>query len=316
MKIGVISNPRSRRNRSLQSKVDATLARSPDIVHEHLYDFGSLNDALGRLAQAGVELLVINGGDGTVGAVVTEIFVNKAFRRTPLLAVLPGGTSNTIAGDVGLRGNPIGSLERLLATEANGFGADKIVSRALIRIDYAGDRPPVCGFFFGTAAICDATLLRRRLFPQRWLPDALAAAMTLVGVLAGAALGRPGVLSGQDIGVELNREARAVQAYTVLIVTTLNRILLGSFPFWGSGEGALKLTSIGAPAAGIVRHAYRLLYGRDRSKLPKSTYFSANAARVELHMDCPFNLDGEFYQPVNSEAVILSCPYTAEFLRC
>jgi diacylglycerol kinase family enzyme len=316
MKIGVLGNPQSRRNRKLLPAIEALLGRHEDVLYIRLQHFGELEAALRRFAAAGVGLLIISGGDGTISATLTQIFAHDVFAEPPRLAILPGGTSNTIAGDVGLRGSPLDALERCLRTVTQEPETCEQVERSAIRLDYDREKPAVCGMFFGTAAVCDAIVLRRRLFPQKWLPDPIAAAMTLAVVLGTAALGRPGVLSGQSIAVNLDGVAAGPRQYTIVIATTLERILLGGDPFWGTGPGVIKFTSIGSPPRGLVRHAYRLLYGRDRERLPPATYASAAADRVTLHMDCPFNLDGEFYEPGPGGEVILSRTPPARFIRC
>lgn len=316
MKIGVLGNPQSRRNRKLLPAIETLLGRHDNVIYTRLDRFDELEAVLRRFAAAGVELLIISGGDGTISAILTQIFEHAVFAGHPRLAILPGGTSNTIAGDVGLRGRPLDALERCLHTFAHAPDTCELVERNLIRVDYAREKPAVCGMFFGTAAVCDAIVLRRRLFPQKWLPDPIAAAMTLAVVLGTAALGRPGVLSGQSIAVNLGGVPADRRQYTIVIATTLERILLGGDPFWGAGPGAIKFTSIASPPRALVRYAYRLLYGRDRERLPPATYASAAADRITLNMDCPFNLDGEFYEPGPGGRVILSRTPPARFIRC
>lgn len=316
MKIGVLGNPLSRRNRKLLPAIEALLARHTDVIYARLDRFDELGETLRRFAEAGVELLIINGGDGTIAATLTEIFEHGIFAVPPLFAILPGGTSNTIAGDVGLQGHPVDALERCLRAAAQAPEVCEVIERSLIRVDYDRSKPAVCGMFFGTAAVCDAIVLRRRLFPQKWLPDPIAAAMTLAVVLGNAAVGRPGVLSGQTIGIDAAGNSTPARQYTIVIATTLEKILLGGHPFWGEQRGAIKLTSIGSPPRGIVRHAYRLLYGRDRDRLPPATYASTAADRITLNMDCPFNLDGEFYAPGSGAELILTRTPPARFVRC
>lgn len=318
MKIGVLSNPLSRRNLKHLRAVKECVARYDSVLHAELSDFGQLGETLAAFAAGGVELVVINGGDGTVSAVMTEIFERGGFTTIPTLAVLPGGTSNTIAGDVGLSGKPVDALRRLFAIVEGDDIEPYIETRRLIRVDYDSERGAVVGMFFGTAAICDAIALRRRMFPQRWIPDPVAGALTLLYVLGSALIGHSadGVLSGETIAIDVDGAKSAATPYNVVIVTTLERIFLGSSPFWGEGSGGLKLTSIRSPAQGLVRHAYRLLYGRDKSALPDATYRSENAQRIIFDMHCPFNLDGEFIQPADGARLSLTDTHNARFLRC
>ena len=128
--------------------------------------------------------------------------------------------------------------------------------------------------------------------------------------------GREDVLQGYSIGIELEVGAEPATDFSVLLVTTLRSIFLGSSPFWGDGDGRLKFTSIRYPAIGLARNAYRVLYGRDKSRLPQATYRSALADRIALSMRCTFNLDGEFFQPAPDTAVTLTSPSAARFVQC
>lgn len=316
-KIGVLSNPLSRNNLKHLGELQKFFGEHQDVLHLQLTDFNSLPSVLRDFAEQAVDILVINGGDGTVSAVLTELFEHRAFPEPPLLAVLPGGTSNTIAKDVGLRGDPLRALDRLFVEVAGGSYVNSVVARGLIRVHYDATKPAVVGMFFGTAAICDAIALRRRIFPQQWLPDAIAGALTLIFVLAHIIAGHGGrVLSSQPIGIDVDERKHAVSRYSLVMVTTLRRVFLGSSPFWGGGERALKITSVRSPMTGLARHAYRLLYGRDKHKLPSATYQSENGDRLELRMACSFNLDGEFFQPSTDSSVTLTGPYTGRFVQC
>lgn len=316
MKIGVLSNPLSRRNLKRSREVAEFLVQCEGVVHVELFDFASLGSVLSKFSASGVELLVVNAGDGTVSAVLTEIYEHRVFANPPIVAVLPGGTSNTIAGDVGLRGDRVKSLRRLLAVVEREEVEAHVAVRRLIRIQYDPDRPARWGMFFGTASICDAITLHRRMFPQRWIPDPLAGALTLARVLGGLVVGRSGVLISHRIGVDLDGNIEPATSYVVIIVTTLARIFLGSSPFWGVAEGGLKFTSIRSPVRGLIRHAYRFLYGRDKDQLPAATYHSASAERISLQMDGPFSLDGEFFKPAAGCAVVLTATAAARFVQC
>jgi diacylglycerol kinase (ATP) len=316
-KIGVLSNPLSRSNKRHLRGVEEFLALHQDVIHLRLENFELLHGLLLEFAAADVDVLVINGGDGTISAVLTEIFEREAFAQPPIIAVLPGGTSNTIARDVGMLGNRVSSLRRLVHIVRTADCQRYVQERPLIRVSYDQEASAVVGMFFGTAGVCDAVSLRRRIFPQSWIPDPLAGGLTLLYVLANVIIGRlERVLTSHEIDVAFDPDAHCPQRYSALIATTLKRIFLGSYPFWGDTRQNLHVTSIRSPASDLVRQAYRLLYGKDKQNLPTSTYRSESVECVELHMQCAFNLDGEFFNPSPNTPVALSSAYTARFLQC
>jgi len=103
--IGLITNPHSRRNRAHLASVEAIVANHPHIHHQVTQDGGDIPRALQDFAQQGVDVLAINGGDGTTSRVFTELFSDNPFTGYPSVILLPGGTTNMNVGDVGLRGN-------------------------------------------------------------------------------------------------------------------------------------------------------------------------------------------------------------------
>jgi len=319
MKIGVLSNPLSRRTLKQLPAIRDFFERHDTVLHHELTDFAALRSVLEQFAAAGIELLVVNAGDGTVSAVLTEIYEHGVFPVAPIVAILPGGTSNTIARDVGLRGGRVSSLQRLFDAVEHGEIERHVTTRRLIRVEYGPERRAVFGMFFGTAAICAGIELRLRMFPQTWIPDPLAGTLTLAYVLASVVLGLGNdgdILSGETMAIDLDRVTGPEKRYSLVIVTTLRRIFLGSSPFWGDGGRGLEFTSIGSPALGLVRHAWRLLYGRDKNALPRATYTSASVDRLALHTCSSFTLDGEFYDSPTDKAVVLTGTTAARFVQC
>jgi len=60
------------------------------------------------LARGSVELIVIVGGDGTVGKIARNIP-----DRTVAVAILPGGTANNVARSLDIKGDILGLIEKL-----------------------------------------------------------------------------------------------------------------------------------------------------------------------------------------------------------
>ena len=70
--------------------------------------------AIRDFARQGVDLVVVNGGDGTIHAVLTALFTTEWPDHVPFLALLRAGTTSMIARDVGLPGSRLQGLSRLL----------------------------------------------------------------------------------------------------------------------------------------------------------------------------------------------------------
>ncbi|HHH43710.1 MAG TPA: hypothetical protein ENK49_06195, partial [Gammaproteobacteria bacterium] len=64
--IGLITNPHSRRNRAHPDAVQGIVANHPNIHHRVTPDREAIPAALQEFAALGVNILAINGGDGTI----------------------------------------------------------------------------------------------------------------------------------------------------------------------------------------------------------------------------------------------------------
>lgn len=150
--IGIVNNPRSRRNlrhpetaRRLRQLLDGEGevldAADPD----------ALARALERFRAAGIDVLGVNGGDGTGHVVLTALARAWGEGPLPRLALLRGGAMNTVAHGHAIRGTPERIVRRLL--ERRRAGAEvPAVERDLLRIEPDGGTP-LYGFIFGTGVV-------------------------------------------------------------------------------------------------------------------------------------------------------------------
>jgi hypothetical protein len=315
--IGLISNPGSQRNRRGLQEIRQVLAGNPDIIHVTTEAGGELDEVLADLARRGVDLLLINGGDGTVQTVLTRLLEKHPFESPPYLAILPRGMANTTAADVGLRGNGAGALSRLIAASRVGGIADHVVERPVLRIENLAGEAPQRGMMLGGGAIPDAIELCNRQVYARGLKGDFGIGVALAAILLGSALGRRsnGVLRAHDIGVTLDggRENRSDRL--LVLATTLHRLILRSRPFWNYDAKPIRYTSIAYPPGHLLRAAPKVLYGWGGRALPPEVYDSKGARRIALRLDAPFTVDGETFHPLPNQPVVITAADHARFVR-
>ncbi len=318
MKIGLISNTHSQRNKRKLPKAPASLPRGVEVLHRPLDGIDGMAEVLDDFAAAQVGVIAVNGGDGTISAALTELMARPRFDVVPPLALLPGGMLNMSAADAGLVGTPDKALARLAARVAEPDLNSACIEREVIRLDYSRTKRPIYGLFFGTAAICRGIVLCRERVHAIKLKSTLAAAATLVYVL-GRSLFRRGakdpMLHGDDMTVQFDDGPGKKVCQVAALVTTLDRLMLKSRPFWGREGGRLRYTGIAYPPRKVGRSAYRVLYGGNDRHLSEG-YESRNADRVAFEMDCPFTLDGELFDPEPGTPVELSGGGRLRFVRC
>jgi hypothetical protein len=259
---------------------------------------------------------VVNGGDGTVQRTLTELLEKRPFERLPSVAILPRGMANMTAGDVGLRGRPAAAFRRLLERARTGDIGPSIVRRNILRVENIRGAPPQRCLFFGAAAIYDAIELCCRKVYARGLKGNLGMGLTLGGLLLSSLLGRSdGALRGHEIAVAIDGQPAVPAKRLLVLATTLERMILGSRPFWNQGDGTIRLTSVAHPPRHLIRSAPKVLYGWRRASLSEDHYASCGAERVALRLDGAFTLDGEFFEPVPDQPVLLTARDELSFVR-
>ena len=316
-KIGLISNPRSQRNRRGLDEIGAVVAGTPDVIHVAPDGRQELDEVLPEFARQEIGVVLINGGDGTVQTVLTRLLETRSFERMPYLAILPRGMANTTATDVGVRGKAAAGLARLIAASREGTLADHIVERPILRIEGIQGGAPQRGMMFGAGAIPDAIELCRRQVYARGLRGNFAMGVTLAGVLLGDVLGRRGngVLRGHDIGVALDGGSECRTERLLVLATTLHRLILGSKPFWNYDGQPIRYTSITYPPEHLLRAAPKVLYGWRRETLRPEVYDSQGAWRIAIRLDARFTVDGETFHPLPDQPVVITAADHARFVR-
>lgn len=316
MRIALVHNPRSGRNRRRPLDLDHLTREFPDLVPLRLEDGITPEVAAAELAARGVDLAVVSGGDGTLQKLLTALVATAGEGRLPAFAVVPRGTANMTASDLGLRRGDEESLRALLATARDRPAALEQIARPVLEIDYADNLPAACGLFFGVGAICDAIEFWRARFHDRGLAGAGSQLLTLGTLLMRAGTGGAQAAGLHCFDAELEIDGAAPEQRTLLlaIATTLDRLILRSRPFWNQNGAPLRFTAIEWPAEALVRSAPRILYGRSERRLPAS-YRSLGAQRIRLAGATRFVVDGEFYRPENGRPIILRAQRKVRFVR-
>jgi diacylglycerol kinase (ATP) len=151
--VGLISNPASGHNRDQFPLICTLIDGHPDIHHRITQSAADIAPALRELADLEIKVLAINGGDGTVSAILGELLESNCFTQNPLIALLPGGTANMNAGDIGVRGSLKKAVTRFLywcASDQSATG--KISQRTLMRVVTSNTQPVRYGMFLGGGA--------------------------------------------------------------------------------------------------------------------------------------------------------------------
>ena len=255
-------------------------------------------EALAVFAAREVNLVLINGGDGTIQAALNALLNNRPFPLMPLLAVFPSGTANLIAGDVGLGPFTKGTIEQLIRFLPSSRSPLPIVKRNILRLRFVDGRCPLYGMFFGAGAIYYGTQMGRATKQSVGRLGEWGAGLILAKFLVALATGSKKRLHSVPIGFARGKRDMENQEYLVLFVTTLNRLFLGMKPFWSTEPGPLHCTGLMVPYRHLWRCLPNLLKGKGHHLATKENGFvSYNPSEIRLQINSGFVLDGEVYNP-------------------
>jgi hypothetical protein len=300
VRIGMLNNPLSGGNRNgLQKIREAAAAAHPEVFQREVQTPTDVTETLADFARQEVNLLVVNGGDGTVQAALTAIFHKNFFETMPVLAVLrSAGTTSMIAGDIGLRGPRESALQRLFSWARTGDGRAAIMQRPVLRVQVPAKTEPVYGMFFGAAAIYQATHFCLQKIYAKGVRGELGAGVALARFLLAVVLRDRKVVSPVPITTRLDQKSAQQQKYLLVFITTLQRLFLGLRPYWGSEPKPLHYTAVDSRPRYFLRALPSLMRGRQgRYVRPDNGYTSHNIDEVQLTLKSGFNLDGELYTP-------------------
>ncbi|MBV9881652.1 MAG: acylglycerol kinase family protein [Sphingomonadaceae bacterium] len=321
--IALLSNPRSTGNQALLPQVREYCDRHQDIFHYEVEKVSQIACALKTIARVRPKVLVINGGDGTVQAALTELYHGGHFGgNPPPVAVLPNGKTNLIAHDLGAEGDPIEALERVLDLVRTDM-MPHIVSRELISLTGGdqdeGNGRPVLGMFLGGAALADSILYCRNKIYPLGLPNWAAHFVTFIMGMISVIVGRPSRALPAEwapLKVTVTKSGEMQGRFAVVMVTTLERLLFnGTMAVGRGGVGSMQLLVIERNLISILRALFAGIRGRlGRNRLRGVHLERGDEIRIEGHRS-NIILDGEMFEARNGGAIVLRPTAPVPFLR-
>lgn len=291
--VGVIYNPRSHRN--LGADFDCGLCPHVHIAQPRAR--AQLPEALAEFAAKGIDLLVINGGDGTVRDVLTcgqAIFGDD----WPAVAVLPKGKTNALTVDLGVPED--WGLQD--AIDALDHGS-RVYRRpmAVSAVDEPGKR--VAGFILGAGAFTKATQAGQSAHKLGAF-DSMVVAVTGMWALLQSLFAtrnnpwRKGARMRIGLGTSDAPMAHSgngdPEMRQLLFASTLEKLPAGIRPF-GALRSGLKLVAVDQISRRTTALVPLVLTGKLRNGLRQRGIHQLAASQFSLSIDDQFILDGEAF---------------------
>jgi hypothetical protein len=294
--VGVIYNPRSHRN--LGADFDCGLCPHVHIAQPRAR--AQLPEALAEFVAKDIDLLVINGGDGTVRDVLTcgqAIFGDD----WPAIAVLPKGKTNALTVDLGIPED--WSLQDAIDALDHGTRVRRRPMTVSARDKSGSNGSSVAGFILGAGAFSKATQAGQSAH-RLGAFDSMVVAVTALWALMQSLFAsranpwRKGARMRIGLGasdVEMAHSGRGDPTRRqLLFASTLERLPAGILPF-GALKNGLKLVAVDQISRRTTALVPLVVMGKLLRGLRERGIHQLTASQFTLSIDDQFILDGEAF---------------------
>lgn len=300
--------------------LEAAALDLPGASFLRLDDFADLGPCARQMAERGVSMIFVEGGDGTLLAVLSACLDPAAgFTTLPDFAILPGGSTNLAADIFGFRGDSPEEITRRVAALANEVDPPEREEHRALRVSSAALPRPAIGFVLSTGSLARAMLYTQREFHGEGRRGSRAVAGAVLRFLLAPGRyrdtdGAP-VLRGSDLEAVMDGQTRVEGPHGFTLMTPLPRLSLGLRPFWGTGAGAIAMTHAAWPIRGLRRAMVKVLLGLTGPGLARHGLQSFRADGIALHHMGPTVIDGEMLPPAADHRLHVGVTQPLSFLR-
>lgn len=291
-RVAILSNAGSGRNRRRNALL-RTLDATSGVHHRITASAEEIDEALVELLAGSPAVLAVNGGDGTVQAVLTAL-ERRGDQACPPLAILPAGSTNMTAHDLRCGGALRARLADLLALRDRPATAWRTAERRPLNVtDDRGETR--VGFFFGLGTIVRGIDFWHRGLARGRGAGEWGAGVALVRAAWGIARGEPPFAEPVRVRLGIDGSEPVPRELMFLLVTPMQRLFLGLTPFWGPGPGPLAMTWVDRRPDRFLRRIPALLRGRGEALPEADGFHGRRPGRVLVEPDESWVIDGEVF---------------------
>lgn len=298
--IGIIVNPRGKK----YQKDPDRLRRLSFIVGDRASysateDLHDLRRVAEEFKTRDIDILAIGGGDGTNHVTLSQFIEVYGEKPLPQLTFLRGGTMNTLANSVNIKGNS----EKILSNLIYKYHEGKSFETTELDLMKINDK---FGFIFGMGAIYRFMEVYYRGMP----PSPPKATWTLTRSIVSALLNgkfAQGLFERFDAEVELDGQAWPFSNWSALLAGSIPLLGLKFRVFHYAEEpGAFHAIGFSTPPRNVLKFVPYMFVGK---KTPSEELVEqpAREMRIRLSQPMAYTIDGDML-PAAQEVIVRTGP--------
>ncbi len=290
--IGVVVNPHSKQYKDNPEK----MKRLGFIVGDR-GDFASTQDlrdirvVAERFKERHIDILALGGGDGTNHRTLTTFIQIYGDKPLPKIAMLRGGTLNTVAFSCGVRGSPEKNLSNLLFK----YHEDEEFETAQVTMMQIND---YYGFIWG----CGVIYRFMENYYALGQGSPLNAAWTLARAIGSAVVNGPFAckmferMSGE---VAVNETKWPFKNYSAIYAGSVEYLGLNFRVFYHARDPErFHAVGFSLPPRNVLPYVPMMFLGRP-SGCPNLIEAAAEEMIVQLERPQPYTIDGDMHEPAD-----------------
>jgi diacylglycerol kinase family enzyme len=305
--IGVVTNPRAKKNAGNPNRVERLreiLGR--EAVFRTTQTPEEISDAAREFRRWEIDILVIDGGDGTLHHTLSAFISIYNGMDLPPIVLSRGGTMNTVANSLGIKGSSEEVLQRILTSIKIGAPLEVLRVNTL----QVNDR---YGFIFGLGF--PVSLLKAYYRGEgrgKW--KTVRVLLKILFSSLGKGGGDGDFFRPFKADIWLDGERLPIGRYTAILGSTVKGVGLGFKPTRRAGEreGLFQVLccEMGPKRMGLT--AFKVLLGVE---LRNSKLFDRMATRSTITMEKPMDMqiDGEIFK--DQKEICLHAGPILQFIR-
>ncbi|QDE27533.1 hypothetical protein [Paremcibacter congregatus] len=296
--IAILSSPSSFTETGAMDKIRAVIAQGSGIFHYEVEKHKDISEALTRFKQAHVDAIVILGDRALSSATFEHIVENERFKDMDIpLAVLPAGDNNIVAENLGAaHSEPHRALEDILHRHQTGRLLNGVVGSSLLKVEGVRGVGYLYGLFLCAGEITKQRHIFHRAVSGRGVIQKFRTWWDILRLILSAYGGAGGKADLRNaIRINRNQRGAVVGHFFMLLITTLEKSLLGVALKQNIKPGAAHFVSVENTKNAVIQTAKQMLRGKyERAEVAGHVATDIQHARIVLQT--PFVLDGSYYE--------------------
>lgn len=294
-RIGVVLNPKGGYVRRHLTKFRHLVAQLSDACIVEASTPAQISAAIVSFALEPKDLLVVVGGDGSLQAALTAL-IQLQPTTWPNVLIVPAGTTNMSARDLGVRQRPLKVLQALHDWRRGARSAPASRLRSALQVSYPGSLQSQCGLFFGAGAVVEGVRYFHSHVRGTGVRGALGPSLAFGRMLV-SLFWKRSLPFASATTARLNLPQHTLNArWMVILATTLDTLLLRSTPYWGTEKAPIHFTAISDRAPKLVRSLFYVLRGKTAPAITQDqAYVSHNLNKTTIEGLTEYLLDGEIF---------------------